>query len=229
MPYHLSKPESDVINECVELTLGNKESKKTIDYKFALVKTATMAHQSNIMSTKPLALTDSLVEMQEVLYSSEDKRSPALILRYLNQTWYHCILLKKSRNHNQENKEADTTKLFGVYFHNLSAHAGLLLRLISGLGSNAEEQGRAFNAIKRITKQTSNYHPGQIIPNLLICLKAEKELELHDDDVGRQQSQISKLTKSLPPATNTRFSKAIIIKHNSEWQAHLQQISDFFD
>jgi hypothetical protein len=213
LPSHLSDAESQLINECVELTLGNKESKRTVDYRVALIKTAAMAHQSNIISPKAMSLIDTLVQMQDILYSTDDKRSPALILRYLNQAWYHSILLKIII---KKPKKLTMRKLFGVYFHNLSAHAGLMLRLISGQASNAEQQERTFNSIKRIAKQTSNYHPGQIIPNLLIRLQAEKELELHDDDVGRKESQISKLTKSLPPAANTCFPKAIIMKYNRE-------------
>jgi len=224
LPYHVSDAESQVINECIDITLGNKESKRTIDYRSALVKTAAMAHQSNIISTEVLSLLDTLIQMQEILYSPDDKRSPALVLRYLNQAWYHSILLKRVI---KKPKKLTMRKLFGVYYHNLTTHAGLMLRLISGLASNTEEQERIFNAIKRITKQTSNYHPGQIIPNLLVRLQAENELGLHDDDVGRQQSQISKLAKSLPPATNSCFPKTIIIKYSREWQAHLQQISDF--
>ena len=224
LPHHLSEDEANVINESIKLSLGKKESKRAIDYRIALVQTTAMAHQSNIVSERPLALLDTLVQMQEILYSPEDKRSTTLILRYLNQSWYHSILLNSII---RKPKKLTRRKLFGVYYHNLTSHAGLMIRLISGLASNAEEQERTFNAIKRITKQTSNYNPEQIIPNLMIRLQAEKELELRKDDVGRQQSQISKLKKSLPPTTNTQISKGIIMKYNREWQAHLQRISDF--
>jgi len=223
-PRHISDAESKLIDECVETCLGGKESKRTVDHRAALVKTAAVAHQSNIMSAKTLSVIDTLVQMQEILYSPDDKRSPALILRYCNQAWYHAILLKTLID---QPKKLTRRKMFGIYFHNLSTHAGLMLRLISGQASNAEAQEIIFNSIKRITKQTSNNHPGHIIPNLFIRLQAEKEMELQGDDVGKQQAHISNLAKSLPPATNTCIPISIIKKYNHEWQAHLQQISDY--
>ncbi|KAK3746096.1 hypothetical protein QZH41_004621 [Actinostola sp. cb2023] len=176
------------------------------------------------MSPKALSTIDTLVEMQQILYSPDEKRTPALILRYYNQAWYHSILLKTAID---APKKLTRRKMFGVYYHNLSAHAGLMLRLVSGQAANAEAQERVFNSIKRITKQTSNNHPRQIITNLFIRLQAEKEMGLQGDDVSQQQAHISNLARSLPPATNTRIPLSIIKKHSREWQAHLQQISDY--
>ena len=124
-------------------------------------------------------------------------------------------------------QKTDLRKLFGVYFHNHSAHAGLMLRIVSGQASNAEGQERIFNSIKRITKQTSNYHPGQIIPKIFIRLQAEKEIGLQENNTERQQAHVSKLSKCLPQQTNIQIPIALIKKHNRSWQAHLQQTSDF--
>ncbi|KAK3709657.1 hypothetical protein QZH41_010994 [Actinostola sp. cb2023] len=223
-PNHLTEAESKVINECVEICLGNKDSKRTTDYRSTIVKTAALAHQSGIVSPKALSTIDILVEMQQILYSPDEKRTPALILRYYNQAWYHSILLKTAID---APKKLTRRKMFGVYYHNLSAHAGLMLRLISGQAANAEAQERIFNSIKQITKQTSNNHPRQIITNLFIRLQAEKEMGLQGDDVSQQQAHISNLARSLPPATNTHIPLSIIKKHSREWQAHLQQISDY--
>ena len=176
------------------------------------------------MSNKPQTVLNTLVEMQRILYSADDKRSPALILRYYNQAWLHSILLKELV---KQPKKLTLRKLFGVYFHNLSAHGGIMLHIISGQASNAEQQERIFNHIKRITRHTSNYHPGQIIPNLFVRLQAEREMGLQEDDAANQQAQISNLSKCLPSPTNTCVPLTLIQKHCREWQAHLQQISNF--
>ena len=102
-----------------------------------------------------------------------------------------------------------------------------MLRIISGLSANAEKQERIFNAIKRITNRTSNYHPGHIIPNVFIRLQAEKELDIEQNDVARQQAVISNLAKCLKAPSNTRIPLAMVRKYSREWQAHLQQVSDF--
>ena len=181
LPLHLKEQESKAIEESLDLCLGSKDSKRTADYRSALIMTAGYILQRDVMSDKPLAIINSLIEMQRILYAPDSQRSPSLILRYCNQSWLHSILLAELI---QKPKKLTRRKLFGVYFHNLSAHASLMLRLISGQASNAEQQERMFNHVKRITRSTSNYHPEQIIPNLFVRLQAEKEMGLHSDDAS---------------------------------------------
>ena len=170
---HLKDQESKVIEEPLELCLGKKlyDSKRTTDYRSALVKTTGYLLEHQIMSDKPLAIICSLVEMQRIIHAPDCQRSPSLILRYCNQSWLYSILLTELI---QKPKKLTRRKLFGVYFHNQSAHASLMLRLISGQASNAEQQERMFNQVKRITQSTSNYSPKQMIPNLFVRLQAEK-------------------------------------------------------
>ena len=224
-PRHLTTAESKLIDETVELCIGGKDTKRCVDYRSTLVKLAGVAHQSGTMSKEALLAIDSLVEIQRILYLDEKDRSPALILRYYNQCWLHSMILRNCIV--KQPKRLTLRKMFGVYFHNLSSHAGLMLRIISGQAANAEGQERIFNHIKRITKRTNNYHPGQIIPNLFIRLQAEKEMGLQQADAVRQQASISKLAECLPERTNTHVPLAMIKKHSREGQAHLQQISDY--
>ena len=113
-------------------------------------------------------------------------------------------------------------KLFGVYFHNLLAHAATMLRIISGQSSHTENQEKLLNHLKRTTKSTSKYHPGHVIPNMLIRLKAEKKMGDLDNSVTKQQPSISKLSKCLPPLKETKIPLDMIQRHSREWQAHLQ-------
>lgn len=224
-PKHLSPDESKVITEAIALSLKGKESKRCVDYRIALIKTASIAHQSGVVSPNALLTLDSLVEMQRILYSDDNNRSVHQLLRYYNQAWYHGMLLYDYITSNP--KKLTLRKMFGVYFHNLTAHAGDMLRIISGQSANAERQERIFNSIKRITKNTSNYHSGHIVPNLFIRLQAEKEMGLKGNDVQRQQAHVANLSKSLPKPVNTLIPISFIKKHPREWQAHLQHISDF--
>ena len=123
-------------------------------------------------------------------------------------------------------KKITRRKLFGVYFHDLVSHGGLMLRLVSGQSANAEEEERIFNHIKGITKNTSNYSSSQIIPNVFVRLQAENKAKT-DESVQRQQHEISHLAKALQPPLNTSIPFSLIEKHSREWQAHLMEISDF--
>lgn len=224
-PKHLPSPEATLLEDTINLSLAGKDSKRCVDYRITLIKTTSVAHQSPLISEKTLLALDTLVEMQRILYSDDKTRCPSQILRYYNQAWYHSILLYDLIVNNP--KKLTLRKMFGVYFHNLSAHAGDMLRLISGQSTNAERQERIFNSVKRITKLTSNYHPGHIIPNLFVRLQAEKEMGLQGNDARSQQAHVSDLSKSLPPGKNTYIPYTVIRKHPRAWQAHLQHISDF--
>lgn len=222
-PHHLKESEKKVFDECTEMCLGNKESKRGVDYRAAVIKTTSYLSQTDSVSAKALQVLETLTEIQRILYSQEKDRCPQTILRYYNQAWYHAILLKEFI---QKPKKLTYRKMFGVYFHDLTAHGGLMLRIVSGQTANTEEEERIFNHIKKITKHTSNYSTGQIIPNLLLRLQAEKEMGSRED-VQKQQSFISILSKSLPPKKNTTIPIAVIKKHQQQWQAHLEHISDF--
>ena len=222
-PHHLEAQEGKAFQESITMCFGSKDSKRRVDYRAALVKTTAYLRQNHLLSEDKLQVLDTLTEMQRILYSSDEKRTPQLILCYYNQSWYHAILLKQLMS---QPKKLTQRKLFGVYFHDLTTHGGLMLRLISGQAANAEEDERIFHRIKAITKKTSNYSNNQVIPNLFVRLQAERKIG-RKEDAAKQQGYISKLSESLRPPQNTRVPISVIKKHSREWQAHLQEISDF--
>ena len=118
-------------------------------------------------------------------------------------------------------------KFYGTYLHDLTTHAPIQLRIVSGHSSNAEEEECTFNTVKFITNTTSSYHPGHIISIIFIRLQAEEQLGRSEYSVEKQQSVVSRLAHSLPLQRNTRIPKTLIKKHSSKWQAHLERISDF--
>ena len=223
LPHHLAEKEKQVFEKCVSTCLDGKDSKRGFDYRVALLKTTAYAQQNKSLSETPLLILETLSEMQQILYCEEEKRSPCLILRYYNQSWYHAILLKLLLKHP---KKLTKRKLFGAYFHDLTAHAGCMLRLVSGQAANAEEEERMFHHIKQITKRTSNYSDDQVIPNIMVRLQAEKQMTQRED-VSKQDAHISTLSKALNRRRNTRIPISTVKKFEREWQAHLQEISDF--
>ena len=75
-------------------------------------------------------------------------------------------------------KKLTTRKLFGKYFHQLTIHAPIQYRIISGNSFMCENQERTFHLCKDITKKTSSNHPGHIIGNLVLRYQIEKKLIL---------------------------------------------------
>ena len=223
LPHHLEDKERQIFEDCVSACLDGKDSKCGVDYRAALLKITAYSQQNKSLSETPILILETLTEMQRILYCEEEKRNPRLILRYYNQSWYHAILLKFFLKHP---KKLTTRKLFGAYFHDLTAHAGCMLRLVSGQAANAGEEERMFHHIKQITKRTGNYSNDQVIPNIMVCLQAEKQMAKRED-ASKQDVHISTLSKALSPLHNTRFPISVIRKFEREWQAHLQEISDF--
>ena len=64
-------------------------------------------------------------------------------------------------------------RLFGKYAHNLTVHAPIQYRLISGESINAEDEERVFNTLQRINKGKTNYRPGNLVGNMIVRLEFE--------------------------------------------------------
>ena len=209
--------------EAVTLTTGKKETKRAVDFRCSLLTTSL--YVQGTASSSVQSLLDTMVDMQDILYKEDKHRSPRLILRYHNSSWYHLTLCRSIIGFNLKSKTV--RKFYGTYLHDLTAHAPLQLRLVSGRTSSAEEKERTFNTVKSITNTTSSYRPAHIISNIFIRLQAEEKLGRSGNCVEKQQSHVSRLAHSLPPQKNTKIPKTLIKKYSSSWQAHLERISDF--
>ena len=225
LPYYLPAKEASAVKDVIHCCIGSKDTKRTFDYRCALIILASKA-LTIISSVRIQQLLTTLVEIQRIAYSTEADRTPKSVLRLHNMAWYHGILCREIFGF--QLKELTTRKLYGNYYHNITCHAAMQHRLINGKACNVEQQERIFNTITNITKATSSYHPSHIIGNIFIRLQAEKEMQAfqgaHD---FKQEATVSKLASSLPPYENTIIPEVLMEKHIRSWQAHLQRISDF--
>ena len=94
LPHHLPEREAIAVKDVITCTIGGKETKRTFDYRCALI---ILAKQSfKIISSKLVQhLLTTLVEIQGIAYSSEAERTPKSVLRMHNMTWYHGILCRE--------------------------------------------------------------------------------------------------------------------------------------
>jgi hypothetical protein len=225
LPSHLPKKEASELNALTEFCIGGKETKRAFDYRCALILISNQIRGK--INTQAQLFLDTLVEIQEIAYAAEAQRTPRSVLRFHNLTWYHGMLCRMVIGFHL--KKLTVRKFYGTYFHNITSHAPIQNRLISGRSANTEEQERIFNAITNITRTTSSFHPDHIISNILVRLQAEKDLAARHKAslVQKQQDHVSKLASSLPNLPNTVIPREILVNHPSSWQAHLERISDF--
>jgi len=76
--------------EAASLTTGRKETKRAVDFCCSLITTSL--YVQGTAGPRVQSLLDTMVDMQDILYKDDNKRSPRLILRYHNSSWYHHIL-----------------------------------------------------------------------------------------------------------------------------------------
>ena len=224
LPNHVPDDVASLLQECKDLTLGQKEKKRAFDLRCLIVMIS-----SQLRGKAPLKvqqLIDTLVQMAEILYKPEKGRCPRLILRYHNLSFYHAILCLEVIG--TQPTKLTRRKLYGKYYHGLVRHAPIQLRIISGESNNAEDEERFFNSIKSITRETSSQHPSHIIGNIIIRLQAEHAFkEQFSTSRADQDSCVKKLAKSLPDFPDTLFQPFVLQKYKKQWQAHLEKISDF--
>ncbi len=224
LPDHLPTNEASKLKAILELCIGGKDTKRTIDYRCALIAVSNQLQSS--VNSKVQLLLDTLVEIQEIAYNSEEHRTPRSVLRFHNLTWHHAMLCKSVIGFSL--KQMSIRKFYGNYFHNITTHAPIQNRLISGRSANTEEQERVFNSINNITRMTSSNHPEHIIGNVFIRVQAEKELKVEQPSTSdTQEAYVSKLASSLPNFGNTVIPKQMLAKNYRPWQAHLERICDF--
>ena len=85
IPHHLSSVHGNIIKD-VKSALQDKECNRGVDYRAAIIKVAGYAEQTGKFPPEVMQLINSLVEMQGILYAPDRERTPALILRYYNQS-----------------------------------------------------------------------------------------------------------------------------------------------
>ena len=107
---------------------------------------------------KAICLLISLVEIQRILYQSEENRTSQEILRLHNSCFTHFVQIKDviGFNLHQITKE----KLYGKYLHNLLVHSPIQYRIINGKSINCEGEERFFNRIQQITRTTCSHRTG---------------------------------------------------------------------
>ena len=220
LPNHVSKDEASVIQECKDLTVGQKEKKSAFDIHCLIITISSQLRGKAPLKVRQLI--DTLVQMAEILYKPDKDVSPCLILRYHNLSFYHAILCLEVIG--TQPVTLTRRKLYGKYYHGLIQHAPIQLRIISGESSNAEDEERYFITI---TRETSSQHPSHKIGNI-IRIQAEHSFnEQFNITRENQESNVKRLAKSLPDFPDTLFQPFVLQKYKRQWQAHLERISDF--
>ena len=165
-----------------------------------------------------------------LLYADENKRTPIHIYRLNNQLFLHFVLCKAIIG--SKLKVVSARKLYGSHLHALAPHAGLQIRIASGMTAFAEGEERLFQQTKSLTKRTSNNQPGNVISNILIRSHVEEELKIHlygqhGESWVNKQNIASNLYNEMMIVRNIFIKKEFIIKNENDWHSYLETIADY--
>ena len=209
--------------EAIIAQVMTKETKRACDYRHTAI--LLLMNLLKYDGQSPLCLIfRTIVEMSEIMYSSEDKRTTRSILRFYNLTWLHAMtcteVMYTPRNMTPE-------KFFGAYFHALSSHAAQQYEVVCLKSVNTENEERILGMASKIATTTSNRKPENVLPNILLRLQAGAQRDRNT--LEEQNNSIRAAAKQLPPATNTTVTKVMMRKYAFSWQAHLNIIAPYLE
>jgi len=199
----------------------NKNTLRCVDYRKATIL-LSQALRTTEVSENVKMIADTAVEICEMLYTREDRRSPRSILRLHNLTYLHGRLCSNAF-HNP--RSMTKQKMFGQDYHSLTCHSATTYRLISLRSLNTEFQERTFGQANGITRQTSSNHPQHIIDNAILRIQAESSRTIQT--ISQEDGEVSRLASAWENLPNTLITTEFIQQNSLEFQSHLERISDF--
>ena len=228
LPHHLNQTEKEILEHAINTSFAKKDTKRSVDYRKSIIIVTTYC-RGKICSFAQLLL-ETLVNIQMLLYAGESKRNQKHIFRLNNQLFLHFMLCKIVIG--KTLKVLSFRKFFGSYLHALIPHAGLQIRIVSGMTAFAESEERLFQEAKSITKRTSNNQPGNIMSNIILRSQVEEEFKAHvygehGESWLKEQSVVSDMYHEMRLEKNTFIKKEFIRKYPQDWQAYLETVSDF--
>ena len=171
LPTQIEQPLSGEVRGIIECDLTSKETKRGGDYRLALIHIVALLRKRDTPQ-KVLQLMETALEMSEIMYTDESKRSPQLILKLYNTSWVHFELCKDLLS---SPKTISHTKMFGMYIHSLCVHAPVQYEIINLKSTNTEHEERLFGQAKEIAHRATNRQPNNIVPNILLRLQAKQK------------------------------------------------------
>jgi len=208
--------------ECKQMIEIHLSKDKTTGGDYRLAAIHLLALLRGKAPSNVTLLLQTIVEISEIMYADDTKRTARSVLRLHNLTWFHHELCRDTFEHLQE---LSHDKFFGSYLHAITCHASKQYELVCLKSCNAEHEERLFGQVKRIAENTTNRKPENILPNVLLRLQAKKERHDIYTVHQNQANAISKDARAICTSENTIFEAAFISQRLDSWQAHLEEIA----
>ena len=224
LPKLVDAPLSQNVSAVLHADLGTKETKRGGDYRLALI------HILTLLKRKPtpahvLRLIETVLDISELLYAEEAKRSPKAILRLYNTTWLHFELCSELLS---STSTVSHRRMFGIYLHSITFHAPQQYEIVNLKSTNTEHEERLFGQAKGMVHKATNRQPHSVIPNILLRLQAKQKRGDMYSSYYASSSRVSKAHHEVnETSANTILAKDFLTGRIHSWQEHLKRISLF--
>ena len=150
------------MNFTINNSFRGKEAKNSSVHQKSLL-VVTHWFQDNHITHMIQDILITLSEAQEIMYWSDNQRSPETVLRLYLVMFVHMLFIKI--NVRGKVKKLINRKFFWSYYHSLICHSSQQYRIISGRWINTKSEEAAINSLKIFTNPTSNHHSDHVAVN----------------------------------------------------------------
>lgn len=231
LPNHINNKDSkQLLERFTQKAIGGKNQLKGSDARRIMIKLTSFTnnlHSEGKITSQIREIVNSLVEIIHIAYSPEEKRCPKQILRLFNITFKFAYFTRNLVG--KKPSKFQDTKFYGSHFHGLTSHLPEAYRLINTKSVLTEDEERSFGQLRRISENTSNRKPGEVIDNAVLRFNCQEQSDERMDSLKKQESEIGRLGKSLPKPERTRFRKSLLSNSASLYQIHLSRIPEFLE
>lgn len=171
-----------------------------------------------------LKLLETAVRISVLMYLPSVQRSPKHILQLYNCTWLHHTLCRKLLS--------PESGFYGSYIHHIVAHAPVQFEIVSLSSTTTEAEERLFGQAKALVSQASNWHPDNVMLNMLTRIQSKQLLKNKSvtETLSVQESRLSKAAANIPKysgTSGTAIHPTQLSHQLYSWQLHLKRISSF--
>ena len=151
LPLYLPKEKKEKLRDIINSSFNAKEAKKGSDYRKSLLYVSTWLIDF-LLNHFVTTVFVTLSEIQEISYSTDDKRSHERLLQMTNLIFQHVLIIHIYIG--DRLVSLTSRKIFGVDLHAIMKHAGLQHCIVSGRSGNTDKERSMFTSIKTDTKLT---------------------------------------------------------------------------
>lgn len=195
LPEILIPKEYKIFQQSLDATYGYKDKIRGSDYRMSTI--VVYQAMKNNCRNKIEDLLYTLMEIVRLAYMKSQKRSPKFILRIHNVTFQHAMLCQSVLGNNL--KTITKEKLYGIYFHSLTAHLHEVSRIVAPSSLHSENEEQLFSKINQISLGTSSRTLESIRDNSIIRIQEEQKFNMKNarSKTSSSTSKISMFYKSI--------------------------------